>query len=138
MVKCLLIVVALIAGVACQSQAQALREVALPSGKKVKVIAVGQIHFQNDSPALMLKYQTDLKISDTAALRKEVEEIQAAFKMEVEQAKLTNAIISANEAPHGLILKTATGFNFVYKKSADGRWELLGDADKPTGKAEPK
>lgn len=55
-------------------QAQPTREVTLPSDKKVNVIAVGQINFANDSPALMLKYQTDLKISDLPALRKEVDE----------------------------------------------------------------
>lgn len=138
MLKGLLVVLVFMTSVACQSQAQALREVALPSGKKVKVIAVGQINFSNDSPALMLKYQTDLKISDAAELRKEVEEIWGMFKADVERAKLTNAIVSANEVPHGLVVKTANAFNFVYKKSTDGRWELVGDADKPPGRAEAK
>lgn len=92
MLKGLLVVLVFMTSVACQSQAQALREVALPSGKKVKVIAVGQINFSNDRPALMLKYQTDLKISDAAELRKEVEEIWGMFKADVERAKLTNAM----------------------------------------------
>jgi len=132
--KNLLVLLICMTSVACQSRAQALTEVALPSGKKVKVIAVGQINFSNDSPALMLKYRTDLKISDAAALRKEVEEIRTMFKTDVEQAKLTNAIISANEVPQGLIVKTANGFNFVYKKSADGKWQLVDDAEKPQAK----
>jgi hypothetical protein len=138
MVKSLIVVLVCVTSVACESQAQALREVSLPSGKKVKVMAAGRINFSNDSPALMLKYQTDLKISDTAELRKEVEEIWAMFKADVEQAKLTNAIISANEVPHGLVIKTGNAFNFVYKKSTDGRWELVGGAEKPPGKAEAK
>jgi hypothetical protein len=46
MLKGLFIVLVFMTIVACQSQAPALREVALPSGKKVKVIAVGQINFQ--------------------------------------------------------------------------------------------
>ena len=37
-------------------------------------------------PALMLKYQTDLKISDLPALRKEVEEIWSVFKADRERA----------------------------------------------------
>jgi hypothetical protein len=138
MLKGLFVLLVFMTTVACQPQPQALREVALPSGKKVKAIAVGQINFQNDSPALMLKYQTDLKISDATELRKEVEEIWTMFKADVEQVKLTNAIISANEVPHGLAVKTANVFNFVYKKSADGRWALVGDPDKSPGRAEAK
>jgi hypothetical protein len=114
---------------ACQAQTQPTREVALPSGKKVKVIAVGQLNFANDSPALMLKYQTDLKITDLPALRKEVEEIWSVFKADLEKANLTNAIISANEVPRGLIIKNANGYNFVFKK-LDGTWQLLSDVDK--------
>ena len=119
MAKVLLVVLIVVATAACQSQAQATKEVVLPSGKKVKVIAVGQINFSNDSPALMLKYQTDLKVSNTAELRKEVEEIWA---------KLNNAIISANEVPQGMVIKTGSAFNFVYRQSADGTWKLASDA----------
>jgi hypothetical protein len=135
MAKVLLVALLLVATAGCQSQAQATKEVVLPSGKKVKVIAVGQINFSNDRPALMLKYQTDLKVSNTAELRKEVEEIWATFRAEVEQAKLTNAIISANEAPQGTIIKTASAFNFVYRRSADGTWKLASDtANQPQKK----
>jgi hypothetical protein len=70
----------------------------------------------------MLKYQTDLKISDLPALRKEVEEIWSVFKADVERANLTNAIISANEVPQGLIIKNANGYNFVLKKLATGNF----------------
>jgi hypothetical protein len=86
----------------------------------------------------MLKYQTDLKVSDAAELRKEVEEIWTMFKADVEQVKLTNAIISANEVPHCLVVKTANVFNFVYKKSTDGGWALSGALEKPQGRAKAK
>ena len=81
----------------------------------------------------MLKYQTDLKISDLPALCKEVGEIWSVFKGDVEKANLTNAIISANEKPQGLIIKNANGFNFVFKK-VDGAWRLMDDSRKPSGK----
>ena len=119
---------------ACQSQIQPTREVTLPSGKKVKVIAVGQLNFSNDSPALMLKYQTDLRTSDLPALHKEVDEIWSMYKGDVEKANLTNAIISANEVPQGLIFKNANGYNFVFKK-LDGAWRLVSDSEKPSDKA---
>jgi hypothetical protein len=87
-----------------------------------------------NSPALMLKYQTDLKISDLPALRKEVDEIWPMFKGDAEKANLSNAIISANEVPQGLIFKTANGHNFVFKK-LDGTWRLVSDIEKPSDKA---
>lgn len=128
-----LLFVLFVAAAACCAQNQPTKEVTVPSGKKVKVIAVGKLSFTNDSPALMLKYQTQLKISDLPALRKEVDEIWSVFKTDVENANLTNAIISANEAPNGLIIQKARGYNFVFKKS-NGRWELLDNSEKPSEK----
>ena len=61
---------------------------------------------------------------------KEVEEIWTMFKTDVDEAKLTNAIISAHEVPHGMIVQTASAFNFVFRRSPDGRWQLGGDDDK--------
>ena len=45
----------------------------------------------------MLKYQTDLKVTDKVALRSEVDEIWPVFKNDVEQAHLSAAIISATK-----------------------------------------
>ncbi len=44
---------------------------------------------------------------------------------EVERANLTDGIISANEAPKGLIIQRARAYNFVLRKDPDGRWRLL-------------
>jgi hypothetical protein len=115
---------------ACSVQGQPTREVKLPSGKIVNVIGVGQISFSNDSPALMLKYQTGLKITDTVALRKEVDEIWESFEAEVEQAKVRCAIVSANEIPRGVLFKTASGYNFVFTKQPDGSWRCMDDEPK--------
>jgi hypothetical protein len=86
----------------------------------------------------MLKYQTDLKTSNAAELRKEVEEIWTTFRADVERAKLTNAIISANQAPQGLIVKTANVYNFVYKSSTSGTRRLVTDAVNLPKKTEKK
>src|ERR1043165_1178547 len=49
----------------------------LPSGEEVKVLGVGRINFPRSGPALMLKYQTDLRMDDTSALHAEVQRIWA-------------------------------------------------------------
>jgi hypothetical protein len=45
-----------------------VRQVKLPSGKSVKVLSVTKIAFSEDAPALLLDYETDLKVSDLPAL----------------------------------------------------------------------
>jgi hypothetical protein len=104
------------------------REVSLPSGKKVFVAAVGTLNFPDDTPALFVKYHTKLSISDLPALRKEADELWSIFKVDAEQAKMTKAIISANEVPEGLILQMRRGYNFVFQK-VHGKWQPLRNRD---------
>jgi hypothetical protein len=80
----------------------------------------------------MLKYETDFKISDVDALRKEADEIFGVLKVDAENGKFTSAIVSANEKPTGLILKSSKGYNFVYEKRTDGQWRCL-ENDKQKG-----
>jgi len=94
---------------------------------------MGPISFPKAPPALMLKYETDLKVSDAEALRKESDEVFGILKVDAENGKFTSAIVSANEKPTGLILKNSKGYNFVYEKRADGQWHCLED-DKHTAK----
>ncbi len=78
----------------------------------------------------MLQYQTDYKVSDKAALRKEADEIWLYFKTDAEKGNFTSAIISANEVPRGVIFKNSSGYNFVFEKNPDGTWRCLDDDKK--------
>jgi thiamine biosynthesis lipoprotein ApbE len=109
--------------IGCSSQ-PALKTVTLPSGKIIRIISVMPIHFSSGETSLMLKYQTDLKVSDRDALRKEVDEIWASFQTDANNARVQSAIVSANEVQQGTIVKSGQAFNFVYKKNADGAWQL--------------
>jgi hypothetical protein len=104
----------------------------LPSGREVKVLGVSKMFFSKGDPALMLKYRTDLRLEDRALLRKEVEEVWQAFRVDVEQAGLKAAIISVHEPPKRLlIVSTNKSYNFVIQKSAEGAWEFLDDSVSP-------
>lgn len=96
----------------------------LPSGREVKVVAVSKMSFTRGDPALMLKYQTDLRIEDKEALRKEVEDIWQVFRLDVEEAGLKNAIVSANEVPKGWFIKKGRGYNFIVIKNEAGVWQF--------------
>jgi hypothetical protein len=109
------------------SNAPSYRPVPLPNGKIVRVLAMVPMHFSSGPDALMLRYQTDLKVSDTAALRKEVNEIWPSFQTDVEKGNFRAAIVSANEIPSGIIIKEGHSYNFVFKKVEDGSWKCTND-----------
>jgi len=111
----------------CSSDAQRSKSLTLPSGRTVRVLGVGRMNFTAGDPALMLKYETDLRIQDKTALRTEVDDIWSVFRNDVEKGKFKAAIISANEVPQGLIAKKSAGYNFVDQKRPDGRWHCLDD-----------
>jgi hypothetical protein len=103
---------------------QNYRVVTLSSGKQVKVLSVGKISFSQGDPALMLKYQTDLSVDNRVVLQQEVAEIWESFRGDVEKAQLNSAVISANDVPKGIVIKTGKSYNFVYQKTKDGNWQI--------------
>jgi hypothetical protein len=94
----------------------------LPSGKKIKVLTIYELTFTKGPPALIFSYQTDLSLDDMPALQREVNEIWPIFRLNVEHAGLTGAVISANEKPAGGLTKENRGYNFVFHKASDGSW----------------
>jgi hypothetical protein len=118
------LIVALLAG--CGAPAPNYKIVTLPSGRHIHVLGVGKILFSGDTPALMLKYQTEIPLDDKPSLDKEVDEIWGSFQSDVEKAGLINAIVSANEKPAGFIVTTNKSYNYVYKHGPDGKWARVG------------
>ena len=47
----------------------------LPSGSRVRMIAVGHVEVLGDRPVLRLRYQTDIPLADTARLRAQAREL---------------------------------------------------------------
>lgn len=84
------------------------------------------MYLTEDSPALMLKYQTDVSIDDVDSLRKEVEEIWPMFRVNLEESEFSNAIIAATSPPETtrLIFSTSRSHNFVSSKKENGTWDF--------------
>jgi hypothetical protein len=116
-----LVIASLLVG--CGSGQPQYTEVRLPSGKVVKVLGTGMLHFSQDDPALMLKYQTERSLDEKVALQQEVNEIWANFRFDADRANVKNAVIAANEPPQGRFITSNRSFNFVFKKSPDGVWK---------------
>src|SRR5882724_8391694 len=118
-----LLIVLLATSLCCSCTAeQPSQLMKLPSGRAIKVLGVGRINFPQNPPALMLKYETNLKIGERTALREEVGEIFSVFKVDAENGQFRSAVVSANEKPAGFILKKSNSYNFVYEKRTDGQW----------------
>jgi hypothetical protein len=115
--------IAILCLTAC-SNTPSYRPVSLPSGKTIRVLSVGPIQFSSGQNALMLRYQTDMKISDQA-LSKEADEIWSSLRGDAEKGNFRSAIISANEIPTGFIIKQGHSYNFVFEKQDDGTWKSL-------------
>ena len=125
---CLTLTAALLMLSGCGSTDTGYTVYKLPSGRDVKVIGITRMFFTKGDPALVLKYRTDLKLEDQEQLRKEVEEVWQAFRVDVEREGLKAAVISVQETPKRvLIITKSRGFNFVVKKSDAGAWEFLDD-----------
>src|SRR5438477_13100174 len=79
----------------------------LPSGKLVRVVSIGTMHFSASHPAWMLKYETKTPIVDVPELRQDATEISQQYKGPVDRAGMSVAILSAHEpAANTVISKT--------------------------------
>lgn len=101
------------------------RVMSLPSGEQVKVLGVAPMSFAESGPALMLRYQTDVNLDDTLALRAEADRIWVMFRVDADSAHVRAAILSANAAPSGGIVSRGRGYNFIYQKDSAGTWVPL-------------
>ena len=125
---CLTLTAALLMLSGCGSTDMGYTVYKLPSGREVLVIGITRMFFTKGDPALVLKYRTDLKLEDHEQLRKEVEEVWQAFRVDVEREGLKAAVIRLQETPRRvLIITKSRGFSFVVKKSDAGAWEFLDD-----------
>jgi hypothetical protein len=97
----------------------------LPSGKEIRIVQIGTMHFSADKPAWMLKYETKTSFDNVVELRQEALELWEQYKGAVERAGRDSAILSANEpTPHTVISHTR-GYNFIVKKQPDGTWQMI-------------
>jgi hypothetical protein len=102
----------------------------LASGKQVKVLSIVKTTLHgSDEEALVLQYTTEIRISDTEKLYREVEEVWAAFQPIVEKEKLHAAVVTANE-PAGGLLSISKGAGWAWKQRADGSWHAPDAEDK--------
>ena len=119
----ILLVIALVSGRIAPAQ-QWPKEMTFPSGRKVTIESVTQIHIKETDgqfgSALWLVYETKLKLANSIALQKEIDEIWTWLKVDVEHRKLTEAIINVAEPANPNLRRS---MQFSFKKQPDGSWK---------------
>jgi hypothetical protein len=78
-------------------------------------------------------YQTDIDIKDVPKLHEEALDIWSEFKIDAENAKVNDAIISANSVPQGGFIQSSSGHNFIFTKDQSGEWHELSNGPKKEG-----
>jgi tetratricopeptide (TPR) repeat protein len=100
----------------------------VPSGTKVDILAVAPVRFTSgNGQALMLKYETTLKVADKPRLEKEADDVWDLFRSEAEKSGTSAVILSANEKTSDGTVRVGHSFNFVIEKDAAGNWRCSND-----------
>jgi hypothetical protein len=93
----------------------------LNSGKEIKILAVGPLQSTVGWSGLMLKYRTEVPMSDIGALRIEADEIWDHMVVDAEHGNYRTAVINANGPETGRIVTTNSSYNFGFQKR-NGSW----------------
>jgi hypothetical protein len=95
----------------------------LSSGEQVKVLGIEKINTSASGPSLRLRYQTNLNMDDTDAVRDEARRIWAEFRKDADQARVRSAVVSANAPPSGGgVITHSQTYNLVLERSEGGEW----------------
>ena len=85
------------------------RPVVLPSGHRVLVQGAAPLRFTQGPPALMVKYVTAVKMTDTAELAAEAAEVFAQFRKAAERRRFNGFVASAKETHNSVVEQVSTG-----------------------------
>ncbi|MFN8389952.1 MAG: hypothetical protein U0136_06655 [Bdellovibrionota bacterium] len=105
------------------AQAQSLQPYTLPSGKQIRAYSVTKMNLPA-GPALVMNYETAVRIEDTENLRKEIDEIWSLLKGDADKAGVKSAVIRATHYETSGIFRRGKGYGFAFTKAADGSWQM--------------
>jgi hypothetical protein len=98
--------------------------VQLPSGRKVRVLEMGTVHFTQEKPALMIKYETGTSFDDVPALMQEAKELAVYYRSSFKRSGRETVIFRANEPMPNTLFSKTRGYGFVADKQPDGTWKF--------------
>ena len=108
------------------------QKITLPSGRQISRPSMQKTSFQNGDVALVLNYETDIPIEESARLREEIQDVWSLFQKDVEGAQLKVGIIRATKFESGGMVRSGKTHGFVFTKRDDGHWDVDGGENKKT------
>jgi hypothetical protein len=101
------------------------RVMQLPSGVQVRVYGIGRISFADGShpPSLLVRYESNLEMKDSDALRKEALQVWELLRPMADKAGDHYAMVMANEPIRGAIAKTRR-FTYGFERAPGGAWRM--------------
>jgi hypothetical protein len=102
-----------------------------PSGAELKIEEFGETPRANGERALLLRYRTDLDLSDARALEREVAVVWDYLRPRVEARGLRVAVIQAAHWEPPSWERQGAAAQYVVERSSDGSWGV--HANEPGG-----
>jgi len=101
--------------------------VTLPSGYRLKLIAVGPVYSapKHQILGVMLQYMTDIPQTNLTSLAHEADAIFKYFHVDAERAGYSSAILAATEPARGFLLTRTDGYRFLYVRDQTGKWRRM-------------
>lgn len=114
--------------------------ITLPSGHRVRLLAVERYRTTEDSSEVLLfRYETHVSMKDSVSLRTEALSLWPTVRDSVERAGYTNVAFRVQARPHGFLCWGWAGIctvpyrGFLFEKHSDGRWYLITRSDDRAG-----
>jgi hypothetical protein len=101
------------------------RVMQLPSGTQVRIYGIGRIAFGDNShpPSLLVRYESNLEMKDSDALRKEVLQVWELLRPLADKAGDNYAMVMANEPIRGVISHTRR-FVYGFERVPGSAWRM--------------
>jgi len=98
--------------------------VPLASGRTIRLLALAQTGPET-SPAVVLRYQTELPLDNIAAVRGEADEVWNKLREQIESEGAQAALLQPTGSVEGWVFPFASSRKFAWKKNESGQWQPL-------------
>ncbi|MFN2427428.1 MAG: hypothetical protein ABR587_13390 [Candidatus Binatia bacterium] len=97
--------------------------VSLPSGREVRLLTFAQAGAPSQ-PAIVLRYETSLPLTNGAAVSREAEEVWDKVRAQLESEGAHAAVLQATGSVEGWVFPFASSRKFAWRRDKGGEWEV--------------
>jgi len=106
--------------------------VSLPSGREVRFLTFAQGGPKTE-PAIVLRYETSLPLTNTAAVSREAGEVWDRVRSQLESEGAQAAVLQATGSVEGWVFPFASSRKFAWRRAEGGEWIAADIGRRPPG-----